>query len=103
MVEASFKKSHGKLIGFTVKGHSGYDFSGYDIVCASVSSSVMLTCNAITEVFKIKAEVSAGDNIILCKIPQDENGSKLIEALRLHLSELSLDYPENVTVKISEV
>lgn len=103
MVEASFRKSHGKLTGFCVKGHSGYDDFGFDIVCASVSSAVMLTCNAITEVFKIKAEISAEDNLIQCKISQNEEGSKLIEALMLHLRVLSEDYPENVTVKISEV
>lgn len=103
MIEASFKKRHGEHIGFSVKGHSGYDDSGYDIVCASVSSAVMLTCNAVTEIFKIKAEVSAGDSIISCEISDSKEGSKLLEALRLHLSELSCDYPENITVKISEV
>lgn len=103
MIEASFTSVHGELTGFSVKGHSGYDDSGYDIVCASVSSAVMLVCNAVTEVFKIDAEISAGDNVISCKIPKSKEGSKLLEALKLHLSELSCDYPENITVKISEV
>ena len=100
MIIAKFKRSKGKLTGFSVSGHSGFSEAGSDIVCASVSSAVMLICNAITEVYKLNAKIEAGDNVISCDCP---DGEKLIEALRLHLSALSEDYPENISLKISEV
>ncbi len=103
MIEARFTASRGKLCGFSVSGHSGYDSEGADIVCASVSSAVMLICNALTEVFGVKAKVEQKENLITCKVPEEDAAQKLLEALRLHLELLAEDYPENVTVKISEV
>ena len=47
MIKATFYKDSekGSFFGFNVKGHSGYAESGSDIVCASVSSMVMLFVN----------------------------------------------------------
>ena len=53
MIVAKFFKSSRKFIGFQISGHAGFAESGYDIVCASVSSAVQLTANNITEIFKI--------------------------------------------------
>lgn len=102
MIEACFRKSGGKFTGFSVTGHAEYDDEGLDIVCAGVSSAVMLTVNTITDVFKIKADVSEEDNLIALSV-SDITGGKLVEALYRHLRFLSEDYPENITVKISEV
>lgn len=47
-VELIHKKD--KLFGFKVYGHSGYDISGRDIVCAAVSSitqSVIIGLNKV--------------------------------------------------------
>ena len=103
MIEACFKRSRGELCGFSVSGHSGYDYEGRDIVCASVSSAVMMTCNAMTEIFKVDAEIAADGNVISAKVGKSNDGRKLIEALKLHLEALAEDYPENITFKISEV
>ena len=104
MVEARFIFADGKPIGFSVGGHSGYDRSGRDIVCASVSSAVMLTCNAVTEVFKVGAKVDVeNDRISLRLDSASENGMLLIESLRIHLEALSVEYPKNISLKISEV
>ena len=43
MIKAVFAVKGEKFIGFTVKGHSGYAESGNDIICAGVSSALMLT------------------------------------------------------------
>lgn len=104
MIRSTFKKSGGRFISFSVSGHSGYGDSGSDIVCAGVSSAVMLICNAITEVFKIKADVAVKkDEISLKLIDKSEEGGALIESLALHLNSLREDYPENITTDISEV
>ena len=101
MIQVNFTKSQGKLKGFSVSGHSGYDDFGSDIVCASVSSAVMLVCNAITEVYKLPADIKVGENLISCEISSDDD--RPIEALRLHLSALEEEYPENISLNISEV
>ena len=104
MIKAKFQKSRGRLCGFSVSGHSGYADAGADIVCASVSSAVMLTANAMTDVFKVTdAEVNADDDTVSVRIGESRDGQMLIEALLLHLRVLSKEYPKNISVKISEV
>ena len=101
MIKAVFECSGGEFKGFSVSGHSGYSESGSDIVCASVSSAVMLSCNAATEVFKLKADVKAGADSVSLRLYDNDNG--VVRALYEHLKALEEDYPENITVKISEV
>lgn len=102
MIQAVFQKSGGSYKSFSVTGHAEYDDEGSDIVCAGVSSAVMLICNAVTEVYKLPAGVIVGDNEISLTLEDDEGG-RLIESLALHLNTLSENYPENISVKISEV
>ena len=58
MITAQFQKSGQKFKAFSIEGHAGYADAGRDIVCASVTSAVQLTANAITEQFGEKAEVA---------------------------------------------
>ena len=63
-LRAVFFKKNGQLTGFSVSGHAGYGTEGNDIVCASISSAVMLVCNTITDFFKADAEVEVLENEI---------------------------------------
>ncbi len=101
MISAEFFRSGGGFKGFAVSGHSGYASSGRDIVCASVSSAVMLACNLATDIFKLKAEVSAEGERVALSLQEPDNG--VIEGLYKHLSAVSEEYPENIRVKVSEV
>ena len=48
MIKADFYlNTDGSYRGFSVSGHAGYAKRGQDIVCASVSSLVINTVNAI--------------------------------------------------------
>ena len=55
-----------KLI--TISGHSGYEERGKDIVCASVSSIVITTINAIIEIDNDAIDYSDLDNKIIIRI-----------------------------------
>ena len=101
MINAEFRRSGGRLCGFSVSGHSGYASAGSDIVCASVSSAVMLACNLATDIFKLDADVSVGANEISLSLKSGDSG--VIEGLYQHLKALGEEYPENISVKISEV
>lgn len=47
MIKVSVYKNNENINKIVVSGHAGYDVSGYDIVCASVSTIVITTVNAI--------------------------------------------------------
>ena len=43
MTKVTFSSQGGKLLSVDILGHAGYAEEGEDIVCAAVSSAVMLT------------------------------------------------------------
>ncbi len=105
MTIAEFFRKNGEFTGFKVKGHSGYGEQGNDVVCASVSSAVMLTANLITEIFGYEADVSAvGDTVSLkTDIPKDEILQKLYQGLVLQVEEIALEFNNNLKVQFTEV
>ncbi len=64
MLKAVFYRQDNIFTGFSVSGHAGYGSEGNDIVCAAISSSVMLVCNTVTEFFGAEAEVVVKENEI---------------------------------------
>ena len=105
MIRVEFTKSGELLTSFSVSGHAGYDDYGHDIVCASVTSAVQLTANAITEVLKLPAKVDVEENLIRVTLPsrQREKGQPFLQALLLHLRLLAQDYEGTIQVNLSEV
>lgn len=102
MIIAKFYKNReNKLLGFEITGHAGYDDYGNDVVCASVSSAAMLTCNAATDVFFLKARVQVDENTLMLKLDSDETGEgdKLLLSLMVHLGLLKEQYPDCIMVK----
>ena len=47
MIEAYYKLVDDKITAIEVSGHAEYDESGKDIVCAAVSTAIIVTANAI--------------------------------------------------------
>jgi len=75
MIKVSIKNDR-KLI--TVNGHSGYDVIGKDIVCASVSATVLTTINAINEFSKNLIKTNQDEAFIEILVI---NGSKEVDIL----------------------
>ncbi len=99
MIRVRFFSSGETITGFSVCGHAGYAPYGEDIVCASVSSAVQLTVNAITEILKLPAEVSAeGEEVMLMLSSQADakNAQPFFKALHLHLELLSQDFEKTI-------
>ena len=83
----------------TVSGHSGYEERGKDIVCASVSSIVITTINAIIEINSDAIDYSDLDNKIIIKILKDDTiVNKLINNMILLLEQLEKDYKEYIKI-----
>jgi hypothetical protein len=86
MLKAVFYRQNGAMNGFSVSGHAGYGTEGNDIVCAAVSSSVMLVCNTITDYFKARTNVSVEENRITLRLEEnDEASRKLLESFYKHM------------------
>lgn len=104
MITAVFYKKSGNLSGFKVSGHAGYADAGQDIVCASVSSSLQLAANLITENFGIQADVEVGQNIITLKVVDTcSEASKILDGFKTHLELVSKEFKNTIIIKISEV
>lgn len=83
----------------TIKGHAGYDDKGKDIVCASVSSIVITTINAIIEINPDAIDYSDLDNeLIIRKLKEDEIVNKLIVNMILLLESLEKDYSDYIKI-----
>ncbi len=93
MVRARFFRKDGLYCGFIVSGHAGGRY-GQDIVCAGVSSAVMLAANTVTDFFEADASVKIKANAIGLKLndPKADNSAParaLIYSLKEHLKLLA--------------
>lgn len=105
MIKVNFSERKGTLCGFYIRGHANAGTEGNDIVCASVSSAAYLVANTITDVMHVEAEISVREGNMRLLVPEREQSAclQILEGLRLHITELSKEYPDNITVSNSEV
>lgn len=104
MIRAVFYKSKEIYSGFEISGHAGYAEKGSDIVCASVSSAVQFAINLLAE-FGCKPLAEAQDNgTVRCEAGLcEENASRIINQLMLHLKSILEEFPQTIKITISEV
>ena len=82
-----------------ITGHADYDDFGKDIVCASVSSIVTTSINAIIELNSNAIEYQdLNDKLEIKIIHEDDNTIKLINNMIFMLSSLEKDYPKNIKI-----
>lgn len=105
MIRAEFFYKKGEPQRFQVSGHAGYAENGKDIVCASVSSAVEMAINGITEIVKTSCTVNIKEDSIECILPPSPRPAAIhfVSALRLHLKNLSEDFPGTINLIITEV
>lgn len=82
-----------------IKGHANYDDYGKDIVCASVSSIVITTINAIIEFDPESIHYEDLNNrILIKKLKDDDITNKLINNMIELLEELEKSYKDNIKI-----
>lgn len=90
--------------GFRVSGHSMSAPAGEDIVCAAVTSAVRYAETMINDVYCAGAEVTVDEEsaVITLRLPDGspEGAYYALEALRRYFSELALEAPEYVGVRV---
>ena len=97
MIKAEFS-IRGADASFTVSGHSGSAESGRDIVCAAVSSAAFMAANTITEILGVDASAESDDGYMNVSFVNSEAAADIVRGLRLHLEQLSRQYPQFVKV-----
>ena len=85
----------------TLKGHSGYDMVGKDIVCSSISSIVITTVNGIISLYDESAISSnyLNDCLTIEILKNNEIIDKLIINMINLLKELEKQYKKNIEIK----
>ena len=97
MIKVCFFTEHGLLTGYEIKGHSGYAESDKDdIVCAAVSSAAYMAVNTITDIICSQADIQVENGYLSVKTDGAGEIQTILKGLRLHLQQLSQDYPENI-------
>lgn len=82
-----------------ISGHANYDEYGKDIVCASVSSIVITTINAILEIDSDSIYYEDLNNKMIIKVLKDEDiVNKLINNMILLLKQLENDYKDYIKI-----
>ena len=106
MTTVTFQTEGSRIVGFEVKGHSGYAPEGEDIVCAAITSAVRLTECAVNDVLGLEAavKVKQKDASISLKLPSalgqtnESTCQALLTALMVHFVQLAEEYPDYISV-----
>lgn len=85
----------------TISGHANSAEYGKDIVCASVSSIVYTTINALKKIKEDSLEVEDNSKMTIKILVEDEITNLLIENMVELLKQIEEDYPKNLNVKES--
>lgn len=101
MTSVKFLADAKGIYGFCVSGHSSVNCDDElgKIVCSAVSSAVYLVANTVTEIIGDSAKAEIRDGLMNFKVinPSSET-YKIMDGLKLHLTELSKEYSNNIKI-----
>ena len=83
-----------------ISGHANYEDYGKDIVCASVSSIVTTSVNAILSFDDKAIKYTVKEGLIDIKIlKKDDKTTTLLNNMISILEDLANDYPKNIKIE----
>jgi len=95
MVKIKVNKNDDFIKSVNITGHTMFDDYGKDIVCASVSSIVITTVNAILRIDSNSITYNE-DPFCIEVVSFNEVVNELLENMVSLLKELEQDYPKNI-------
>ena len=105
MTKVKFLTDSQGIYGFSLYGHSSSDCDDDEgkIVCAAVSSAAYMTANTVSEIVGDDTAAVVDDALMEIEVNNISSQSRVVlEGFKLHITELSLQYPDKITI-ISEV
>ncbi len=99
MVKINIKKNNDLVYEIVIKGHSGYNERGKDIVCAAISTMAITSVNNILTLDdSISYEVNSG--FLKIRVLKDTDiNQKLLNNLIKMFKELKDQYPKNIEIR----
>ena len=99
MIKVRIKKENDVITSISCKGHAKYDEYGKDIVCASFSTMIITTINAILEFDKDAISYTDNNNLNIVNIKKDNITNRLLLNLVNMIYELRENYDKNIDIK----
>lgn len=108
MTNVVFKKKDEYLVSFKIKGHSGFDEEGHDIVCSAISMVSQTTLIGILEVLKVDADYCIKDGFLNLSIEKKsmediKKSQVLLQTMLLGLKSIEKSYSDYINVIVEEV
>ena len=103
MTRCEFFTEDDRITGFSVSGHSGYAEAGQDIVCAAISTAVIMAEAVINDVCHANAKVrQKSDADISLTLPatcdDEETIQAVLNGMLLTLISIQEDHPDYIEV-----
>jgi len=99
MIKVRIKKNNDLIESIKCSGHAGYADYGKDIVCASFSTMIITTINAILEIDQDAISYTDNNNLEIINIKKDNITNKLLYNLVNMIYELKENYDKNIDIK----
>lgn len=96
MIKVKLLKENNILKEIFMTGHANFDSYGKDIVCASASSIVITTINAIETLDKEAIKYDDNKGVHIKVIKNNDITNKLLDNMINLLEELESDYPKTI-------
>ena len=98
MIKIRIKKTD-KIDFIEVKGHADYDEYGKDIVCASVSSILITSINAMLRIDQDSINYNDNNGVSIDVLKHTEVIDKLLVNLEELLIDLQKQYPKYIEIR----
>ena len=101
MTTINIVKASGFVKSIEVKGHTGYEVAGKDIVCAAISSSSITTVNAILSLEQDTISVKEENGYLqINTLKNTDITNKLLLNLIDMLKDIETEYPKYLKINI---
>ena len=99
MIKVRIVKENNIISSIHAKGHACYADYGKDIVCASFSTMLITTINAILEIDKDAISYTDTNDLKIINIKKDNITNSLLNNLVNMIYELKTNYDKNIDIK----
>lgn len=107
MIDITFSRGRCGLTGFEVRGHSGLEASGRDIVCAAVSAVTQAAVMGLREAVGCPVDADINSGYLRCFLDEGQMGLEtwreaqvVMRTTLIALQDIGGQYPERVRVKV---
>lgn len=99
MIKISLKYDNGLIESISITGHANFDIYGKDIVCASVSSIVITSVNAVLRLKNDSINYDNSNGLSINILNHNDITDTLIDNMVSLLKDLEKQYKKNITIK----